>query len=245
MTTRTRVAALAATLPLLFGAAACGAAPTAEQPAQTKPAAPVKAAPPLRLTSATFAPALNRATAKVTSFEGVGHITAQGQTLAFTAAVTAKPLAMSMEMSGAALGGSSVRMLMVERVVYMSAPGVTPAGKYVVLDLTKDKNPQVRAVGRMLANADPLKQFKSWKPGGQKVEFVGTDKLDDLAVEHYRVSTVLGGKPIVFDLWMGADNLLHKMAYTFSGMDYVMTMTGYNTVAPIAAPAASEIVKQR
>jgi hypothetical protein len=240
MTTRSRLAALAATLPLLLGMAACAGTPAADKP---QPATPVKAAPPLRLTSATFAPALNKATAKVTSFKAVGQITVQGQTLAVTAAVTAKPLAMSMESSGAALGGT-MKMLLVERVVYMSAPGVTPAGKYMVLDLTKDKDPQVRAVGRMLANADPLKLFKDWKAGGQKVEFIDAEKLGDRAVEHYRVRTVLG-KPIVFDLWMGADKLLYKMAYTFAGMDYVMTMTGYNSVAPIVAPPASKIVKQR
>ncbi|MFI5709955.1 hypothetical protein [Kribbella sp. NPDC051620] len=242
MTTRTRVAALAATLPLLFGAASCAGTPAAEK--QTQPAAPVKAAPPLRLTSATFAPALNKATAKVTSFKAVGQMTTQGQTLDLTVAVTAKPFAISMTMSGAAFDGI-MTMIAAKGGVYVSAPGVTPAGKYMVLDLKHDKNPQVRAIGQMLANADPLKQFKSWQPGGQKVKFVGTEKVGDRTLERYQISVVVAKKPIVFDMWLGADKLLYKMAYKFAGLDYVMTMTGYNTVAPIAAPPASKIVKQR
>jgi hypothetical protein len=244
MTTRTRVAALAATLPLLFGLTSCAGTPAADKPLDQKPAAPLKAAPPLRLTSATFAPTLNRATAKMTSFTAVGQVTAQGQTLALTMATTAKPFAMSATVSGAALGGT-MKMFVVKGIAYMSAPGVTPAGKYVVLDLRNNKNAQLRAVGQMLANTDPLKQFKSWKPGGQKVSFVGTEKLGDRTLEHYRVTVTVAKKPVVLDMWMGVDRLPYKMSYSFLGMDYVMTMTGYNTVAPITAPPASKIVKLR
>jgi hypothetical protein len=244
MTTRTRVAALAATLPLLFGVASCGGSPAADKPLDAKPAAPLKAAPPLRLTSATFAPALNRATAKVISFRAIGRMTTHGQTLDMTAAVTVKPFAISMTLSGAAWDGAAT-MIAANGGVYVSAPGATPAGKYMVLDLSHDKNPQVRAIGQLLTNADPLKQFKSWQPGGQKVKFIGAEKLDDRTLERYQVSVYVAKKPIVFDMWLGADKLLYKMAYKFAGVDYMMTMTGYNTVAPITAPPASKIVKQR
>ncbi|MDX6261292.1 MAG: hypothetical protein QOH84_2980 [Kribbellaceae bacterium] len=244
MTFRTRVVALATTLPLLFGVAACADTPAAEKPLQTKPAAPVKDAPPLRLTSATFAPTLNGATAKVTSFKAVGQLTTQGQTLDMTAAVTARPFAISMTLSSAAIDGV-MTMVAAKGGVYVSAPGVTPAGKYMVLDLKHDKNPQVRAIGQLLANADPLKQFKSWQPGGQKVKFIGSEKVGDRAVERYQVTVTVAKKPIVFDMWLGADKLVYKMAYKFAGLAYAMTMTEYNTVAPIAAPPASKIVKQR
>jgi hypothetical protein len=171
-------------------------------------------------------------------------VTVQGQSLTLTAATTTKPFAMSMNVSGDALGGT-MTMFLVKGVVYMSAPGETPAGKYVVLDLRNDKNPQLRAIGQMLANADPLKQFRSWKAGGQTVKFVGTEKIGDRAVEHYRVSMILAKKTIVFEMWLGADKLPYKMSYTFLGMDYLAAIGDYNTVAPIAAPPASKIVKQR
>lgn len=265
---RTRVAAAAVALPMILGIAACGGndksagEPNGGLPTplttKTTTTAPLKAAPPMRLSNATFAPALNTATTKATSFRITGQMTMQGQSMTMKAASTVKPFAMTMDMTGAALNGT-MKMIMVKGVLYLSAPGLTPAGKYAKLDLKKDKDPQIRAIGQMLGSADPMKQFKNWKPGGYTVKFVKSEKLGTLAVDHYKVSVntavamglvgqkVPAGMPktIVYDMWLGADKLPYKMSFSMAGMDMVMTISDYNTVAPIVAPPASKIVKQR
>ena len=138
---RSRLATTVVALPLILGVAACGAqkadnsttnAGGMPTPVVTPTAAPSKAAPPVvaHLNRVSFVPAMNSAQTKLKSWRMTGRMTYNGKLLMTMSGVqTAKPQAMSMEMAGEAFGGKSAKIVLVGKTLYMSVPGMTPAGK--------------------------------------------------------------------------------------------------------------------
>jgi len=258
---RTRVAAAAIAVPLTLGLAACGGSdkktsgylPSAPPVTQTTTASPLKVAPPMRLTSASFMPAMNTANKKVTSMEATARITVGGQLMTMKFAETIKPLALKMDMS---TPDGAMRMTLIKSVLYVSAPGAAPAGKYLKVDLKKSKDPQLAALAGLLDSADPTKTFKAWNKGGVKVKFVKSETLGLRKVDRYLITVdttkMLGvqklpaaaklPKTMAYTVWMGSDHLPYKMSFAMAGMDMQITMTGYNTVEAITPPPASKIV---
>ncbi|WP_157630679.1 hypothetical protein [Kribbella catacumbae] len=260
-----RVAAAAVALPMVLGVAACGdngqvnGGMPEPVPATktTATAAPLKAAPPVRLTNASFMPAMNKANKKVTSMEATSRMTAEGQVISMKIATTTKPFGMKMDMS---TPDGLMKMIVVKTGMYMSTPDL-PAGKYLKLNAGKDADAQLAALSEMAENADPAKTFESWNKAGLKVKFVKSETLGVRKVDRYLVTmdtkAALGAKAedipvgvklpktVSYTVWMGTDNLPYKLSFNLMGVDMQMTMTGYNTVAPITAPPASKIVKKR
>ena len=261
---RTRVAAAALAVPLTLGLAACGGGdkktsgylPSAPPVTQTTTAAPLKVAPPMRLTNASFMPAMNSANKKVTSLEATARVTAGGQVMTMKIAETLKPFGMKMDMI---TPDGVMHLLMVKSTLYVSAPGAAPAGKYLKVSLKGNKDPQLAALATMLDSADPTKAYQAWNKGGVKVKFVKSETVGSRKVDRYQVSVdtaaVLGGqakkvpaglpKMMVYTVWLGADHLPYKMVFKMAGIDMQMTMTGYNTVKTITAPPASKVVRTR
>jgi hypothetical protein len=260
-----RVAAAAVALPMILGVAACGGSdksaggmPTAvtPTPTTTTTAPPLKAAPPLRLTNASFMPAMNKANKKVTSMEATSRMTVQGQVISMKIATTTKPFGMKMDMS---TPDGLMKMVVVKTGMYMSTPDL-PAGKYVKLNTGKNSDAPLAALAEMAESADPAKTFESWNKAGLKVKFVKSETVGLRKVDRYLVTmdtkAALGAKAkdipagvklpktISYTVWMGTDNLPYKLSFNLMGVDMQMTITGYNTVAPITAPPASKIVKR-
>jgi hypothetical protein len=257
------VAAVALAVPLTLGLAACGGdqkgsgyLPSAPPVDGKTTAAPLKAAPPMRLTSATFMPAMNTANKRVTSLEATGRVTFGGQVMTLKFAETIKPFALKMDMS---TPDGAMKMMLVKSTMYMSAPGLTPSGKFMKLNLKDSKDPQLSSLAGLLDSADPTKMFKTWNKSSVKVSFVKSETLGTRKVDRYLVTIntakllgsqqVPGGvklpKTLAYTVWMGSDHLPYRLAFSMSGMDMQITMTGYNTVGAIAPPPASKIVRTR
>jgi hypothetical protein len=261
---RTRVAAAAVALPIMLGVVACGGEQQKQAngdmpsaPVSSTTAAPPKAAQPVvHLNRASFLPAMNSALAGQKTWRTTGRMTAGGKTvMTITGFQQAKPLAVSMEMSGEAFGGGKARIVLVNGFAYLSVPGLAPAGKYLKVD-AKSSDPAVAGIGSMVDSADPTKTFKALGLGLRNVRFVRSEKIDGLKLDRYTVTvdtaTALraqgkalpAGAPKTLDytLWMGTDHLVHRMFFDMAGVSMLMTMTEFNKPVSIKAPPARSIV---
>ena len=248
--------ATVATLPLALGLSACGNdnpeatgyKPSA--PAATT-AAPLKAAPVVRLNRLTFVPAMNTALTKQKSWHISGTMTANGTTLLTMDGIqTAKPAAMTMEAAGQAFGGKKIKVILVNKTLYVSMPGVTPAGKYA-----KATGAEAEEVRSLVDNGDPTKLFSSLSAlttvkfvrsetiGGQKLDRydVTVDTKKALAAQGQKVPAGVP-KTLTYSLWMDKAHLVRRLSFDLSGVSMVMTMSDYNKPVSISAPPASKVV---
>jgi hypothetical protein len=258
------MAVAAVALPIMVGVAACGGEkqnqangnmPSA--PVSSTTAAPPKAAQPVvRLNRASFMPAMNSALTRQKTWRTTGRVTVGGETvLTITGFQQAKPLAVSMEMSGKAFGDRKARIVRVNGFVYLSVPGLAPAGKYVKVDATSS-DPALASIGSTVDSADPTKTFKAFGPSLRNVRFVRSETIDGLKLDRYAVTVDTAKalraqgkamppgapKTLVYTLWMGADHLVHRMSFNLAGVSMLMTMTEFNKPVSIKAPPARSIV---
>jgi hypothetical protein len=262
--TRSRLAAAAVVLPIMVGVAACGGQQQNQAngnlpstPVSSTPAAPPKAAQPVaHLNRTSFLPAMNSALAGQKTWRTTARITAGGKTImTITGFQQAKPVAMSMEMSGEAFNGGKARIIFVNGFVYVAMPGLAPTGKYLKVD-TKSSDPAVAGFGSMVDSADPTRTFKAFGSGLRNVKFVRSETIDGRKLDRYAVTvdtatalraqgkTMPAGAPKTVDytLWMGTDHLVHRMSFDMSGVSMLMTMNEFNKPVSIKAPPARSIV---
>ncbi|MET9275615.1 hypothetical protein [Kribbella sp. NPDC003557] len=262
--------ATAAAVPLALGLAACGGEPKAtgykpSTPATTT-AAPkadatntaAAAKPVAHLNRVTFVPAMNAALTKQKTWRIAGTVTGNGTTLATISGVqSAKPPAVSIEMSGLAFNGRTIRMIGTGKAAYLSWPGKTPAGKYVKVTAAELADPK-NGLGNTLNSADPTNVFKQIAKAMRNVKYVRSQTVDGLKLDQYDLvmdtATALkavGTKTIpaqlprtlTYSLWMDSAHVVRRMTFDQLGVSMVMTMSDYNKPVTITAPPASKIVR--
>lgn len=258
--------ATAAAVPLALGLAACGSdkpeatgykpSPVATTPAPT-PSTTTKAADPVqpaaRLNRVTFVPAMTTAVSKQKAWHTVGTVTANGSTLmTMDGYQTTNPVAMSMEMSGAAFQGKSAKIVVIKNTGYVSIPGMTPAGKFQ--KFTSGLNGQL---SELVEGGDPTKIYKSFDKSMVDVKFVRAETIGGQQLDRYAVTVntakalAMQGKKIpaalpktlVYSMWLDRSHLVRRMTFDLSGVSMVMNMSDYNKPVHITAPPASKIVK--
>jgi hypothetical protein len=161
---------------------------------------------------------------------------------------------MQMEMSGAALGGGSVTMILVDRVMYMQMPG--QGGKYLQVALDDPNSPLAGSFGSM-ESFDPRTTIESFTQGIDSVTEVGEEDVDGTTATHYVVTAdtaeVAGdlgadtGKlpdQLTYDLWLDDQDRPVKMEVDLEGQGSVtVTMGDYDEPVSIEAPPASQVQK--
>ncbi|TCC20783.1 hypothetical protein [Kribbella speibonae] len=256
--------ATAAAVPLALGLAACGGEPkatgykpttpatttAAPKPVATNTAAPAKVA---HLNRVTFVSAMTSAVSKQKAWHTVGTVTAQGSTLmTMDGYQTTNPVAMSMEMSGAAFQGKTAKIVVIKKTAYLSIPGLTPAGKYK--KVASGLNDQLT---ELIEGGDPTKIYKSFDKSMVDLKFVRTETIGGQQLDRYAVTVntakalALQGKKVpaqmpktlVYSMWLDKSHLVRRMTFDLSGVSMVMTMTDYNKPVTITAPPASKIVR--
>jgi len=261
------VVATAAAVPLALGLAACGGepkatgykpttpadTPAASQPVATTTVAPPKPAPVAHLNRATFVSAMTTAVSKQKTWHTVGTITANGSTvMTMDGYQTTNPVAMSMEMAGAAFQGKTAKVILIKNTGYVSIPGVTPAGKFK--KFTTGLNDQL---SELVEGGDPTKIYKSFDKSMVDLKFVRTETIGGQQLDRYAVTVnaakalaaqgkkVPAGMPktLTYSMWLDKSHLVRRMTFDLSGVSMVMTMSDYNKPVNITAPPASKIVK--
>ena len=162
--------------------------------------------------------------------------------------------AMSMEMSGAAFGGGTVKVIMVDRVMYMQMPG--QGGKYLEVALDDPNSPLAGSFGSM-ESFDPRTTIESFTKSIDSVKEVGDEEVDGQSATHYVVTadtaSVAGdlgadaGKlpdQLTYDLWLDDQDRPVQMEVDLEDQGSVtVKMSDYDQPVTIKAPPASQVQK--
>lgn len=267
MTFGVRAAALAATLVVLpAGLAGCGDDPrpqsapstTSTTPTATKPTASAPAAGAGALTTASFLQATKKAVAGKDTVRMSMNMVALGQTMTMNgvAKLDDKNPAMSIEMSGAAFGGGTAKLILVNKKFYVSFPGQTPAGKFVKVDASDSSNAMAKQLRETIDGMDPNNTFKAFDKGLKKVTFVARETVDGEQLDHYKVTVDTKAalaaqgekmtkdlpKTIVYDIWLDGSKLMRKVVFAMGPVKATMKASDYGKPVTIKAPPAKDIV---
>jgi hypothetical protein len=261
---RLRALTAVVALPLVLGVAACGAGQKTNSAGDSRPtpapasstAAPSKAATQVaHFSTASFLPAMKTAMSSKKSLKSTMRMVAGGQVMTISAVQTTSPVAMAIDMNGKAFGGKG-RIVIVHGVMYVSMKSLTPSGKYVKVDTSDSSDPLAASVGSMLQNMDPTKTFDAFDGGLKNVKFVRAETIDGVRLDKYAVTVDTAAalraqgqkmpagmpKTVDYTIWMGADRLVHRVAFDLPGVSMVMNISGWGQPVTIKAPPASDIV---
>lgn len=164
---------------------------------------------------------------------------------------------MVMTMDGAAFGVASAEIRMVDRVMYLSMPPLTPQGKFVEVRAGDGSSPFAAMVGQMQA-VDPRDTFKALAAGLRKVKFVAEESVHGEDLEHYRLTVdfqaaakALGmprtaGVPrtIAYDLWLDREALMRRVEMELMQQaSLVMETSDWGEPVTVEAPPRKDIVQ--
>jgi len=159
------------------------------------------------------------------------------------------------------LGGGTVEMRMVDGVIYLAMPPLTPEGKFFKLD-TNDRNSPFGNLGGGVTQGDPLATFDAFDAGLQDVKYLGEEDVDGEQLDHYVLTVdaekaaeaqheqVKPGMPdtITYDMWIDDDNLMRRIQFDLGdgptgGGAMVMTMSDWGKPVTVEAPPARDIAQ--
>lgn len=161
----------------------------------------------------------------------------------------------SMTVDGAAMGVGKVEVRMVDRVVYVSLPPLTPRDKFVEVRPGDTSSPFAAMAGQMQA-VDPRDTFAVLTAGLRKMEFVAEESVHGENLEHYRLTIdtraagkVLGiprtpGEPrtIAYEVWLDEQALMRRVEVEMPQLSMV-TETDWGKPVSIKAPPRRSIVQ--
>ena len=164
---------------------------------------------------------------------------------------------MVMSMDGGAFGVASAEIRLVDRVMYLSMPPLTPQGKFVEVRAGDGSSPFAAMVGQMQA-VDPRDTFKALAAGLRKVKFVAEESVHGEDLEHYRLTVdfraaarTLGmprtsGVPrtIAYDLWLDHEALMRRVEMELMQQaSLVMENSVWGVPVTVEAPLRKDIVQ--
>jgi len=258
-----RMSMAAALVAAALSLSACGGsggktadAATAAAPSASTPVTSGNAYTPL--TKADFASTI----ADASKSKGSAHMTMTlGTSVKASGDVDYGGAAPSMKMTmDLSQGGKRMQIqeILVDGVIYMSMPGVTPQGKYLKLD---SNTPGMGSYGDVLKNIDPASMVAQMTKSLNKLEYVGPAAIDGDQTQHYKLvvdakkavqGLGLNGLPssaasaipdaMTYDAYFNADNTLRRI--TMEVMDEAMQvdMTNWGAPVRVVAPPKSDVV---
>ena len=183
---------------------------------------------------------------------GPGALTAEGDMV-----YAAGGPQMAMTMTGSGLGEGEMDMRLVDGKFYMSVPGMTPEGKFVVFDPAEPGSPFAGSLGS-LTQMDPLSTFDAFEAGLRKVEYVGEETVDGETLHHYVLTVdteaatkaqgqeMPAGMPetITYDLWLDDQDLMRRVEFTMMPeAAMVMELSAWGEPVTVEAPPRKDVIR--
>ncbi|CAM3681968.1 LppX_LprAFG lipoprotein [Nocardioides marinus] len=265
---RTRLAALALTLPLGLAAltaceddsSAAGDAPASTGSTSGADAGGAGAEVPEvsegeELSAEEFGALMVAAFEKATTADLVMSMTAGGQDIEVTgqADYSSDPVSMRMEMTG--MGGTGdMEIIVVDNAMYMKL--AVMSDKFLKLDLDDPDNP---VGGSFTGQLDPRAQAEVIEQGLQTATYVGQEEVDGETLDHYTAvvdsqamldqlegaGDVAGQLPetVTYELWLTEDGLYRQMEIDMGAVagEMLMRFEDWGTDVDIEAPPASQV----
>ncbi|HEX4978328.1 MAG TPA: LppX_LprAFG lipoprotein [Nocardioides sp.] len=161
---------------------------------------------------------------------------------------------MQLTMQAPQMGQGVIEVRLVDGVMYMAMPPMTPEGKFLQIDLD-DPNSPLGSLGGV-TQGDPLETFKAFDEGLRDVEYLGSEDVDGEEMDHY-VLTVDGkaaakaqGAPagsvpdeLSYDLWLDDQDLMRRVQYTMGGGGVTISMSDWGEPVRVKAPPRSAIME--
>lgn len=209
------------------------------------------------LTQANFAKSISEASKNVASV----HMSMKASAR-FTIAADfsyKKPVAMQMTMSSTqGKTTSTVSLRLIADALYLQAPPVTPAGKWVKADAA------ALGVGaaKSYANLGPQGMSEQFKTGIKSIKYIGSTTIEGKTAQHYTVTadaSQLGSslaalasqvpaladvKTIAEQIYLSDSNVIQRMTITLPAPVGTLEVdfTNWNVPVIIQPPAASDLV---
>jgi hypothetical protein len=168
--------------------------------------------------------------------------------------------AMQMNMQMPQLGSGTMEMRMIDGVIYMAMPPLTPKGKFFEID-TNDPNSPFGNLGGV-TQGDPLATFDAFDAGLEDARYVGEEDVDGEQLDHYvltvdaeKAAEAQGqqtqpGMPdtITYDMWIDDEDLMRRIEFDLGevadgGGGMVMTMSDWGTPVTVKAPPRTAILQ--
>lgn len=162
---------------------------------------------------------------------------------------------MVMVMDGSAFGADRLELRLVDGVMYLSMPPMTPTGKFAKID--DGASSPLAGLTTQMPGVDPRESFKAFEAGLEKVTFVGVEPVASEDLEHYRLTVDfravaraqglprVAGVPdtVTYDIWLDEDALMRRMELRMQQLSMVMEMSDWGEPVTIEAPARKDIVR--
>ena len=165
---------------------------------------------------------------------------------------------MAMKMSMPQLSKGSMEMRFVGGKLYMTIPGVTPAGKFLAIDPHDKTSPLAKSFAGATDDLDPMSNLEAVESSVKSAERVGKQTMDGVTVEHYKVDVgtaalvkKMGAQTaqlakipdtITYDLWLDQRHLPHRMTFDMSGVNFEATMSRWGRPVHVQAPPAAQLM---
>jgi hypothetical protein len=264
--TRTRRLVAATTTAFLFATlTACGgdAEPAAEGESSSSPAAepsvsdPAEPAEGEEIEPQQLVDDMKAAVAEQESAHISLEVSGSGQTMTGEGDVSyaGDGTAMQMTMQAPQMGSGTLEMRLVDNVMYLAIPPMTPKDKFIKMDLDDPNSPFGDLSGAL--TGDPLRTFDAFDAGLEKAEYVGEEEVDGETLDHY-VLTVDAAKAakaqgmqtqqgmpetITYDVWLDDQNLMRRLEFEQPQATLQMTTSDWGKPVTVEAPPASDIME--
>lgn len=218
---------------------------------------------PAELSAADFYPSVMAAMqeAETFTFEIVTEAAGQAQTMTGQARLGDE----GVQMHASGSGAQAMELILVDKSMYMKSADLGTGDKWLKIDLS-DPNSLFGMLGKATDPAVMLKAMEAPK----KLELVGSEELDGVATNHYRITldpaqyldamdfpaamTEMMPKELVTEMWVDADDLPRQFEQTMEvpgmggGKPTTSTTRGtysdFGTDVEIEAPPAGEVTEQ-
>jgi hypothetical protein len=150
-------------------------------------------------------------------------------------------------------GAGTMEIRLIDKVLYISIPPMTPKGKFVQLDLNDPNSPFGDLSGAM--TGDPLNTFDAFDAGLQKVAYLGEEEVGGETLHHYLLTVDAkkaaeaqgrtfqpGPEVVTYDLWLDDQNLMRRIEFEQTRGSLVMTMSDWGEPVTVEAPPASDVM---
>jgi LppX_LprAFG lipoprotein len=167
--------------------------------------------------------------------------------------------AMQMNMQIPQMGSGTMEMRLIDGVIYMAIPPMTPEGKFFEID-TNDPNSPLGNLGGV-TQGDPLATFDAFDAGLEDARYVGEEDVDGEQLDHYvltvdaKKAAEAQGQParpgmpdtITYDMWIDDEDLMRRIEFDLGeaagGGGRVMTMSDWGAPVTVEAPPRRAILQ--
>jgi hypothetical protein len=260
--TTVRAGAASALLLVLAGCGGGGSTPSAASSAPPSTSVSTAASPSPSASSGTGAQsgglskagliaAMKRAVAQQKSAHmDMQMSTAQGVISARGDVSYSPATAMRMTMQIPGVSSGTVQMRIVDGVIYMAMPPMTPKGKWLKIDPKDASGPLAGQFKGLQDQLDPRRSFDAFGSGLKKVEYVGSESVDGEDMDHY-VLTVDSSSTLkklgqqapagiprttTYDLWLDKHQLVRRMQMQLAGISMDTRLSDWGKPVHVTAP---------